>query len=70
MENVEMLHKLQTEFPASKVEFVHLNLMDHTSIQSAINKIVGIVKCIDVLVNGAGVIADKDVNTTIGVNLV
>lgn len=69
MENVEMLQKLQAECTTVKVHFVHMDVMDRHNIENAVKQIVGIIKYIDVLINGVGVLADKDVDTTIGVNL-
>lgn len=69
MENVEMLQQLQTEVTTVKVHFVHMNIVDRANIEHAVKQIAGMVSSIDVLVNGVGVLADKDVETTIDVNL-
>ena len=69
MENHEALKVLQAENSNVHVTFVHVNVLDRVSIQHAIQEIVGMIKHIDVLVNACEVLADKDVETTIGVNL-
>ncbi|XP_061399454.1 development-specific 25 kDa protein [Musca vetustissima] len=69
MENVEMLKKLQAINTDIRVSFVQMNLTDNSSIQHAVNSIAPIVGHVDVLINGVGVLADKDVETTINVNL-
>ena len=61
---------MQAEAPQIEVSFVHVNIMDRVSIEKAVKKIVDAVKHIDVLINGTDVVADKNVETTIGVNLV
>ncbi|XP_073838940.1 fat body protein 2 [Musca autumnalis] len=69
MENVEMLKKLQALNSDINVYFVQINIVDHASIERAVKNIVAIVGHVDVLVNGVGVLADKDIETTIAVNL-
>ncbi|XP_011181390.2 development-specific 25 kDa protein isoform X2 [Zeugodacus cucurbitae] len=69
MENVEMMQKLQAENSSVEVVFIHMNLMDRANIEQAVKQVMGVIKHIDVLINGAGVLADKDMETTMGVNL-
>uniref|UniRef100_A0A1I8PUB1 Alcohol dehydrogenase n=1 Tax=Stomoxys calcitrans TaxID=35570 RepID=A0A1I8PUB1_STOCA len=69
MENVEMLKKLQDLNRAVSVVFVQINITEHTSIDHAIKTIIGKTGYVDVLINGVGVLADKDVETTVSVNL-
>ncbi|XP_067643386.1 fat body protein 2 [Eurosta solidaginis] len=69
MENMEMLQKLQSENTSVKVTYIQVNLMDHSSMEHAVKQATGVVSNIDVLINGAGVLADKDMETTVGVNL-
>lgn len=70
MENMEIMQKLQAEDSSVKVMFIHMDLMDRASMEQAVKQVTGVIKHIDVLINGAGVLADKDMETTIGVNLV
>lgn len=70
MENVEYLKKLQAINTSVKVMFVQMNVADHSSIVKAVKQVVGICGHVDVLINGVGVLADKDVDTTVAVNLV
>lgn len=70
MENMEMMQKLQAENSSVKTMFIHMNLMDRSSMEQAVKQMMGAIKQIDVLINGAGVLADKDMETTMTVNLV
>lgn len=65
-----MLKKLQAIDTTTKVMFVQMNVADFSSIERAVKQIVGVVGNIDLLINGVGVVGDKDVETTINVNLV
>ncbi|CAD7003806.1 fat body protein 2 [Ceratitis capitata] len=69
MENMEMMQKLQAENSSVKTMFIHMNLMDRSSMEQAVKQMMGAIKQIDVLINGAGVLADKDMETTMTVNL-
>ncbi|KAL7740486.1 hypothetical protein ACLKA6_007016 [Drosophila palustris] len=69
MENVEMVKKLQAENPSVKVVFMQMNLMDKVSIEQTMKKMGQMMGNIDVLVNCEDVLLDKDVETTIGINL-
>lgn len=70
MENVEMLKKLQDINSSVKVMFVQVNIADYSSIVKMVKRVVDQVGHVDVLINGAGVLADKDIETTVAVNLV
>ncbi|XP_064553732.1 fat body protein 2 [Drosophila montana] len=69
MENVEMMKKLQAENPSVKVMFMHVNLTDKVSIEQTMKKMGQAMGNIDVLINCEDVLLDKDVETTIGINL-
>ncbi|XP_005178627.2 development-specific 25 kDa protein [Musca domestica] len=69
MENVEMLKKLKVLNTGIHVSFAQMNIVDHASIERAVKNIVSIAGHVDVLINGVGALADKDVETTIAVNL-
>ncbi|KAI9586970.1 development-specific 25 kDa protein [Glossina fuscipes] len=68
-ENVEVLKKIQSLNSTVKVTFVQANVADRTSVDHAVKEIVQAVGHVDVLVNGTSVLADKDVDTTVAVNL-
>ena len=70
MENVEMMKKLQSINSSVKVMFVQMNIADYASIVKGVKQVVSHVGHVDVLINGVGVLADKDVETTVAVNLV
>jgi len=70
MENVEMMKKLQAINPSVKVVFMQMNLMEKMSIEQAMKKMGQMMGHIDVMINGEGVLLDKDVETTMGMNLV
>nr|CAA26412.1 25 kDA protein [Sarcophaga peregrina] len=69
MENVEMLKKLQAINTSVKVMFVQMNIADYASIVKGVKQVIGHVGHVDVLINGVGGLADKDVETTVAVNL-
>lgn len=70
MENMEMMKKLQAENPSTKLVFMQVNLMDKMSMEQNMHKMGQMMGNIDVLVNGEDVLLDKDIQTTIGINLV
>lgn len=65
-----MLKKLKVLNTGIHVSFAQMNIVDHASIERAVKNIVSIAGHVDVLINGVGALADKDVETTIAVNLV
>ncbi|EDV98941.1 GH13326 [Drosophila grimshawi] len=69
MENVEMMQKLQAENASVKLVFMQVNLMDKSSIEQAMQKMGQLMGNIDVLINCEDVLLDKDVDTTIAINL-
>lgn len=70
MENMEMMKKLQAENPSTKLVFMQVNLMDKMSMEQNMRKMGQMMGNIDVLINGEDVLLDKDIETTIGINLV
>ncbi|XP_005190984.2 alcohol dehydrogenase [Musca domestica] len=70
MENPQALQHLQDMNKKTKVTFIKCDVTDKNSIKNAIGHVVKSVQYIDVLVNGAGVIADRNVEFTINVNLI
>lgn len=70
MENVEMMKKLQAVNPSVKVMFMQMNLMDKMSIDQAMKKMGQMMGHFDVMINAEHVLLDKDVEMTMGMNLV
>lgn len=70
MENPEALQSLQGMNNKTKVTFIKCDVTDKTSIKNAIDQVAKSLHYIDVLVNGAGVISDRNVELTINVNLI
>ncbi|XP_037809351.1 development-specific 25 kDa protein-like [Lucilia sericata] len=69
LENDEMLKKLQAINSEIRVRFVQVNIADYSSIVNAVHEVISCVGNVDVLINGASVLADKDIDTTVAVNL-
>lgn len=70
MENPQALQLLQSMNKKTKVTYIKCDVTSKASIKNAIDQVVKLLRYIDVLVNGAGVIADRNVEFTIGVNLI
>lgn len=69
IENATAVQGIQNVDKNCKVVYIKMDITDKKSIKQAITKTVALVKYIDVLVNGAGVIADRNVELTMNVNL-
>ena len=70
MENLKAIQTLQAINPKTKVVYMKFDVTNKTSIKNTISEVVAMVKYIDVLVNGAGVISDRNIEFTINVNLI
>ena len=70
MENPKAIQTLQAINPKTKVVYMKFDVTNKTSIKNTISQVVAMVKYIDVLVNGAGVISDRNIEFTINVNLI
>lgn len=70
MENPKAIQALQAMNTKTKVMYLKFDVTDKMSIKNTITQIVNIMKYIDVLVNGAGVIADRRIEMTININLI
>lgn len=70
MENPKAIQTLQSMNAKTKVVYMKFDVTDKNSIKTTFSQIVSMIKHIDVLVNGAGVIADRNVEFTINVNLI
>ncbi|XP_054726559.1 alcohol dehydrogenase 2 [Anastrepha obliqua] len=70
LENAENIKALQALNPKTKVYYTKFDITNKDSIKSAIADVVSKVKYIDVLVNGAGILADPNVELTMNINLI
>ncbi|KAM7361759.1 alcohol dehydrogenase-like isoform 1-T2 [Cochliomyia hominivorax] len=70
IENAKAVQALQVMNVKTKVIYMKFDVTDKTNIQNTFKQIVNTIKYIEVLVNGAGVIADRNVEFTINVNLI
>ncbi|XP_055909938.1 fat body protein 2-like [Eupeodes corollae] len=69
LENNENLRKLQAEAPSVNILYVQMDITKRQSIEKGMKEIAQQIKNIDLLINAAGVLMDRDVETTIDVNL-
>ncbi|KAL5292256.1 hypothetical protein ACFFRR_011194 [Megaselia abdita] len=70
MEDSKIIQTLQKDHPNTKIAFDRLDVTDSTEIESKLKEVVKAMKYIDVLVNGAGIVMERNVEKTIAVNLV
>ncbi|TMW50025.1 hypothetical protein DOY81_004891 [Sarcophaga bullata] len=70
VDNPKAVQTLQAINPKTKVVYMKFDVTNKTVIKNTISQVVAMVKYIDVLVNGAGVIADRNIELTINVNLI
>lgn len=66
IQNPDLISKLQNENPSSEVHYRRMDLTKADQIKTCLTDI----KDIDVLVNGAGICDDTDVDKEIAINLV
>lgn len=62
--------KLQKQFPNSKVIFKAVNAMHRDQIEKSLAEIKAEFKQLHILVNGAGIMNDQEIEMTIGINTV
>lgn len=70
MENQNVINALQKDHPNTKIAFGRLDVTNSTDIGIKLEGVVKAMKYIDVLVNGAGIVMERNVEKTIAVNLV
>ncbi|XP_073820185.1 alcohol dehydrogenase-like [Musca autumnalis] len=70
MENPTGLQQLQDLNKNTKVTYLKCDVTDKNCIKNVINQVVESVQYIDVLVNGAGVVAERNVEFAVNVNLI
>lgn len=65
-----LVQQLKTEFPGKTVTFHKVDVTKKSDIQHAFNETVKEFGCVDVMVNGAGIIKESSIEDTLHVNLV
>ncbi|XP_067626228.1 alcohol dehydrogenase 2-like [Eurosta solidaginis] len=70
LENTANMATLQSNNTKTKVYYTKFDITNKDSIKSAIGNVIANVKYIDVLVNGAGILADPNVELTLNINLI
>ncbi|KAL5292258.1 hypothetical protein ACFFRR_011195 [Megaselia abdita] len=70
MEDYKIIESLQKDHPSTMIAFNRLDVTDSTEIENKLKEVVKAMKYIDVLVNGAGICVERNVEKTIAVNLV
>lgn len=70
IERPAVIQELKAAYPYSKVMFGLLDVTDKKQIEQRFKEVVSQMKYIDILVNGAGIIMDRNVELTMGVNLI
>ncbi|XP_075144588.1 alcohol dehydrogenase 2-like [Haematobia irritans] len=66
----DKLKAIQLLNKTTNVKFIKCDITNKTSIKNAFDQIVKAIKYIDVLVNGAGILKERNVELTINVNLI
>ncbi|XP_067616789.1 alcohol dehydrogenase 1 [Eurosta solidaginis] len=70
LDKPEAIQKLQEINPETKVYYSKFDITNKESIKQALADVVSKVKYIDALVNGAGILADPNVELTMNINLI
>ncbi|XP_054726557.1 alcohol dehydrogenase 1-like [Anastrepha obliqua] len=70
LDKPEAVQALQEINPKTKVYYTKFDITSKDSIKSAIEDVVSKVQYIDVLINGAGILADPNVELTFNINLI
>lgn len=70
VERPEIIEDLQVKNPETEIIYMTLNVSKKPDIEVCLKNIVDRIQFIDVLVNGAGIVADQNVELSIAVNLV
>ncbi|XP_036324014.1 alcohol dehydrogenase 2 [Rhagoletis pomonella] len=70
LENADNIKALQALNTKTKVHYIKFDITKKESIKSAIAEVVSKAKYIDVLVNGAGILTDPNVELTMNINLI
>ncbi|KAL5292259.1 hypothetical protein ACFFRR_011196 [Megaselia abdita] len=69
VERPQIIKDLQSGFPETKISFMSLDVSKKPEIETCLRKIIQKIEFIDILVNGAGIVADQNVELSIAVNL-
>ncbi|XP_037828558.1 alcohol dehydrogenase-like [Lucilia sericata] len=70
IENPKAIQTLEAINPQTKVIYMKFDVTDKTCIKNTFNQIVSVMKFIDVLINGAGVILDRNIELAVNINLI
>nr|NP_001291682.1 alcohol dehydrogenase [Zeugodacus cucurbitae]CAD32742.1 alcohol dehydrogenase-2 [Zeugodacus cucurbitae]CAD62453.1 alcohol dehydrogenase 2 [Zeugodacus cucurbitae] len=70
LENAENIKALQAINPKSKVYYTKFDITNKAAIKQALDDVIAKVQYIDVLVNGAGILTDPNVELTMNINLI
>ena len=70
IENPSAIKMLEGLNPRTKVIYKKFDITDKACIENTFDEIVEIVQYIDVLINGAGVILDRNVELAVNINLI
>lgn len=65
----ETVKQLKVLFPQIKILFEKIDVKDKSSIETAFKKVVDEFGSIDIVINGAGIVNEKNYEHTVGVNL-
>lgn len=64
------MQQLKTRFPGRTIVFEKVNVRNEADVAKAFRTIVEQFKRVDIMINGAGIIDEKNVENTLGVNVV
>ncbi|XP_065355184.1 alcohol dehydrogenase-like [Calliphora vicina] len=70
IENPKAIQTLEAINDKTKVIYMKFDVTDKTCIVNTFNQIASIMKFIDVLINGAGVILDRNIELAVNINLI
>lgn len=68
--NEELLEKLKIAYPSTNIDYIALDMSKFETIESAFKTVMQKVDRMDVLVNGSGILNEKQIELTVAVNLV
>lgn len=69
-EDQAKLQQLRAEYMETSICFIKVDLANKDNIHSAYKEVVNKIGCFDVVVNGSGLMSDRQIELTIHVNLV
>uniref|UniRef100_T1H1V1 Uncharacterized protein n=1 Tax=Megaselia scalaris TaxID=36166 RepID=T1H1V1_MEGSC len=69
VEKPEVIHNLRSNYTETNIDFMAVDVSKKSNIELCLNEIIKKIQYIDILVNGAGIVADQNVELAIAVNL-